>query len=376
MKNLIEIFFVIFISFSPLIRIEVKLILSTLLVLRNLKYIKIKRIDISERIGKFKVWIVICVFLILNLVNELISILKFNFNVQATGFSIYVIICFILGYILSKKYSIEFFLESLEKIIFISAVISIISFLIILINPIVVQKFISYNYYHTTHKTIFLNNFLMNNNMPILRNSGIAWEPGAYQFLLNIAFFSYLFFLKKKISLLKCLIYFMAIISTYSSTGIVILLINLFLFYKRVSYKNYFKIIIILVGIPIALIILIPILNKVIVEKLFSGGIGLTGRTDGVKELFEKFDIELLLGIGNYEAFIYKFRTFDSYTQIVIRYGSIFLFYLIYRILRINNLYITAIILLSFTNETIWFFPLITPFYYYQFKNLKKGERN
>ena len=69
----------------------------------------------------------------------------------------------------------------------------------------------------------------------IHRNAGMFWEPGILQAYLNILFFLELSFFNKNRVLLFLII--IAIISTYSTTGLFLLIIQLIYFTQK-NYKN------------------------------------------------------------------------------------------------------------------------------------------
>ncbi|WP_416768587.1 O-antigen ligase family protein [Sulfurimonas sp. ST-25] len=96
-----------------------------------------------------------------------------------------------------------------------------------------------------------------------IRNQGIFWEPGVLQIFLNILLFQSLFiYHKRKITLLSIFV----LITTWSSTGMVIMLLQLVVFYATNIKKKRF-----LVFIPVSLLIafgMIYILQSNLQEKL------------------------------------------------------------------------------------------------------------
>ncbi|MFH0709183.1 MAG: O-antigen ligase family protein [Pseudomonadota bacterium] len=87
---------------------------------------------------------------------------------------------------------------------------------------------------------------------PFFRGSGIFWEPGILQIYMNILFFISLFvYPNKRIAQLTSLV----IVTTWSSTGLVILILQIaFYVIIKVSKKNLFKTVV-LIAIFAALII-------------------------------------------------------------------------------------------------------------------------
>jgi len=86
--------------------------------------------------------------------------------------------------------------------------------------------------------------------MLFCRNQGIFWEPGVLQIFLNLLFFIEAFVSKQKKSIIVWLT-LLAIILTYSTTGIVILAIQLVVFFWKQIRRN-------LLLAPIFLVLAIP----------------------------------------------------------------------------------------------------------------------
>ena len=82
------------------------------------------------------------------------------------------------------------------------------------------------------------------------RNQGLFWEPGVLQAFLNILFFLEAFVIKKSKGLLLFIAFL--ILTTYSTTGIALLLIQMLVFMKSESKSNKFLI-------PIVVVLIIPI---------------------------------------------------------------------------------------------------------------------
>ena len=82
------------------------------------------------------------------------------------------------------------------------------------------------------------------------RNQGLFWEPGILQIFLNILFFLEAFIIKKN-KLVLFLVCFL-IITTYSTTGIALLFVQIFFYIKNHFKKN-------LILIPLSTLILVPL---------------------------------------------------------------------------------------------------------------------
>ena len=88
---------------------------------------------------------------------------------------------------------------------------------------------LTYNYlfYYSPKQMSALNLF----NFDIQRNAGVFWEPGILQAYLNILFFLEVSIFKRNKKLLACIIF--AILSTYSTTGLLLLMIQVLYFLRK-----------------------------------------------------------------------------------------------------------------------------------------------
>ena len=94
--------------------------------------------------------------------------------------------------------------------------------------------------------------------LDIHRNAGIFWEPGILQSYLNILFFLEASIFKSNKKLLFLII--IAIISTYSTTGLFLLIIQIIYFIQK-NYKKTFA--------PVFLAILVLPLYFIFSAKLY-----------------------------------------------------------------------------------------------------------
>lgn len=352
-KKYIEILLLILISFSPLISQEIKGFLVLILILTNVKYLKSFDTHRGLILFLFLSYFLFSIVLDLRNVSSILNLNILNFFFPLT---------LILGFIVSKKYNITDFLGYLENIIFILAFFSLIGVFIYTFLPDLVNKLPSYNFYHTTHKTGYFFNILIQGSSIVKRNAGIAWEPGAFQFLLNIGFYSYLK-INKKNSLFRISIYSISIFTTRSTVGIFILFIliikyvtknknTIFMFiivllllyntfYEELVYQINYK----LIGSYAFEIRIKPFLDALIVGKNNFFGLGNTG--------FDLFynDIQ---------------APWESIGQIITRYGYILIIYIFLRLFNLLKNYkiLFIILILTFFSQNIWYFPLITPFYF------------
>lgn len=100
----------------------------------------------------------------------------------------------------------------------------------------------------------------------LVRNSGFAWEPGAFACFINLAIFINLIRTKFKISgNLRILLFLATLISTFSTTGFAILVVILF-FYAYNQHFNYTVLAsILIVGVGLYVFTL-PFMNEKIID--------------------------------------------------------------------------------------------------------------
>ena len=98
------------------------------------------------------------------------------------------------------------------------------------------------------------------------RNQGLFWEPGVLQAFLNMLFFLEAFIVKKNKSLLVFIAFM--IVTTYSTTGLALLLLQMLVYLMKELKKNKFLLPIVLVlSIPIYLVFSVNVDSKIQGEK-------------------------------------------------------------------------------------------------------------
>lgn len=159
--------------------------------------------------------------------------------------------------VLERMY-IENFIKAYVKIMVVLAATSVVFFLIAIFLPSLVSK-ISMNMLWGKKYCITSIIYTWGFNSVLNRNSGIFWEPGAYQGFLNIAFIMILLYkdMFKRVKL-KLVILGITIITVQSTTGYIIFILILVIFRKRIIMNNNIikKIIIILLIIASFFVIL------------------------------------------------------------------------------------------------------------------------
>ena len=81
----------------------------------------------------------------------------------------------------------------------------------------------------------------------LVRNSSIFWEPGILQFYLNLLFFLEISFFKRKNYIIILTV--LAILSTYSTTGLLLLMVQIVYFLNRQFDKKFSGILIFIIAV-------------------------------------------------------------------------------------------------------------------------------
>lgn len=176
--------------------------------------------------------------------------------------SIHVLLMIIAGYLFIHQYKKNIFLLRYEfylalKILTVHALIGYALFLILpsLFNTSIgLNKSFNYLFY------------ISSGGFSILpRNTGVLWEPGVFQLVANL----YLFFcIKFKKKLVTILIAGLAVVSSFSTIGLMILLINFIYYFNQNPLKSSLKKILVVLT---AMIFFIPLLIENAENKIFSG---------------------------------------------------------------------------------------------------------
>ena len=360
----IEIIILILASFSPLLSQPIKAALVLILLIINYKYF------LKFRKNKIIILGIFIAIFTLSLTLDLRNVSSLS---QIHILNLYFPMCILLGYVISEKYTLNRFCYLLDKIIIVLAVFSLIGVFIYTFIPNIVTYLPSYNNYHTTHRTAYIFNVLTNGPNGILkRNAGIAWEPGAFQFIANLGLYAYLK-TNKKISLFKIGIYSLVVITTKSTAGILIFLAITF----KLFIEDKKARVLILSSV---LIFGGLILEELIYQyryKLF-GSFAFEIRLQPLLNAFNE-GRNHFFGMGNSGFDIYYRNVttppWDSFGQIFIRYGYPLFIFINFRLLRLikNQKVLFIIIVITLSSQNIWFFPLLTPFYF-SFTENKIGE--
>ncbi|MGI6381630.1 MAG: hypothetical protein ACOXZT_00185 [Tissierellaceae bacterium] len=353
-KNYLVIFLLIFVSVSPLISNNIRVSIISILIITHIKYLLKFTLD--------KKFIVLIFILSLFLIASMLDLLNIN-DTKYSVLNIYFPACFILGYALSKKYELTSYLRYIDNIVFISALFSIMGMIVIIFFPHLLRYLPSYTYGGFTHKTAYLFNVLYADGLLITRNAGFAREPGIYQMLLNLGMLSTITEERKR-QIIRIIIYGIAIYLTKSTSG---LIIYGFLVLKIIKDIPKARPLIFLTGI----LFLEQIYNTIIYQKTYKliGSKSFDIRKVPMINAY-RHGINHFFGIGNtgYDAVysIYDIGSWDSYSQIFIRYGYLMLgliFYISFHMMR-KSLGLSIIIILTSLSQNIWYLVMITPIYF------------
>ncbi|MDO5558737.1 MAG: hypothetical protein Q4F95_03975 [Oscillospiraceae bacterium] len=130
-------------------------------------------------------------------------------------------------YIFAESIDFEKFRKAFVTVVYILCIISLICFSAYLIIPALSKINVVYN----VHGEKYSNLFIYVNTNRYIRNTGIFWEPGAFQTFINLA--CLLEISKDNINIKKVLIFFLTDITTYSTTAYLTMIFLIILFYIK-----------------------------------------------------------------------------------------------------------------------------------------------
>ena len=288
---------------------------------------------------------------------------------------------FVFSLVYIREFDKDEFLLKLEQVLFIVTILSLVGFLLILFKPSVIEKFPTIVFYGRRVKTIGVYNAIRDyTNVNFLqRNCGIAFEPGAFQFIPNLGI-AILLGKKTEKDLLfwiKIVIYAIAVITTYSTTGFVIMAV-LLLVSSFSNRKHFFMIVLVL----ILLSGLLLSNYQYQMDKMQAGGFG--SRFENTIYVIMNYS-KYVFGLGStgYDK-IYninkKIGSWDTFTNLYLRFGLVFILIFIFlnlRLYKINILVCITVVLTLLTESIVG--PIIVMLYYYtsesNYKNCYNDER-
>lgn len=346
----IELFMLIFISVAPYISMTIKICLILLLGLIRAKNIK--------KISKY-----FYIAFLLMLIPSLADLFNITSDNPYSGNNFLYPLCMLVGALIATNYTVDSFLLIIEKILYFLAILSLVGMSVYFVAPGIIESFPTYTYYDLTHRTVYFFNYIYAQGFLMVRNSGIAWEPGVFQILMNLGLaISVKMF--PQMDYKRVLIYTLAVILTRSTTGLLILMINLVIVIRR---KKIFIIVLAIVALVFSSE-LISIVSEQINYK-WVGTMAFDNRyMRSINAIAQSWNHPFGLGSTGYNA-IYQAKgigSFDSYTQVLMRYGYGLLLFLAFTLIRITKRtwYVGLIMGLSMLSESMWGSVFFTTIYF------------
>ncbi len=373
--NILNYFFIIFMIYQSgnifflgdLYNVAVPILfISSLIVILSFIYAgKIKLVFDKSRIKQIS-------FILLFTLSMLLTILinmDYHFNPYIAIF-LQIMVAFFLTYVIS----FNSFVDKYTKVMFTLALVSLVFFLIQQIYPAIVYnfKFIegpNTADYYNAYIHVFLSAKDYSDLYLLSRNSGIFWEPGAYQAFLNLALFLYLI-KASKVNIYVLLTFIITIITTFSTNGYIILILILLSFSRKIFISNKITGFLLLITITLSSLYILNNSASLIDSFFFAfNKLFMEGR---IYERISLGDLNYLFVDNRINLFGISFSTFESFgvplwnsiihTTIVL--GLPFTFMLIYGYFnftrKVTSKWVVffLILLMFFSTETLFWRPL------------------
>lgn len=344
--------------------------------------------------------------------------IKKNFIYTIIAYSIYAVLTFInnrlislmwynqivtflfIAYIICLGYKKQFF-ALYETIVYHLSIIAIIFWCVYLITPGVVETIVSiFQFDKNYSEGIDSKNMIVytllgadrqtNGYISLLRNAGFAWEPGAFSCMLCLAIYCNILRTNFRIKHNKQLIIFLfALVTTFSTTGYMIFLCMVFMWF--ILNKKYS------VGIILVPLIIVIFQLKFVQEKMvdeftnvdnvnieqFSGEQTVAlGRFASLKYDFAEFLRHPILGLGGYSKGTwlakmgYNIATISGIGKLLCMYGiiiTIIFFVLLFKSAKIigkkfdtNMSWLLPIVIIgTMISYNLWLSPIYLVFWIY-----------
>lgn len=236
------------------------------------------------------------------------------------------------------------------------------------------------------------------------QNSGFAWEPGSFACFLVIALLLNLFLNKFKFDN-KSKILIAAIITTFSTTGYLGLLMTFFLAYRYRVVKIDFKIVLVIL-VAGAAIITIPLLADK-VQDVYYSDIDVLSKINRM-DVYFRHHTTAAIPLNRFASMIYIYNNFEynliwgvtiDYVKVVkggynvsisngifdflAKFGLLWFLYLLYRYSKVcieyvltkeNAFYCIVILLIIGFSECIFYLPIVLIFLFIQEKQKNANE--
>lgn len=280
-------------------------------------------------------------------------------DAQYSILNIYYPICLAYGLVVSSLYSLNEILRYLGNIAFVGACFSFVGMALIHFAPSLITHLPSYTYGGYTHKTAIVFNILFADGFLIMRNAGFAREPGVFQMLLNIGVLAEIEN-KRDGQILRLVILGIALVLTESTIGLVIYAFLILKMIKSVPSAKYLFLIVALgFSVQIGQMLSYQLSSKLVGSDSFGIRYDPMIRAFGVGAAH-------FFGLGNTGyTLTYAmggYGSFDSFSQVLIRYGYIPLaiICLLYLGVAKVNFWLFLILIFTSFSQNIWYEPLIT----------------
>ncbi len=288
---------------------------------------------------------------------------------------------FVLSLVYVKMFDRDEFLIKLEKTLFITSVISLIGFSLVMYAPYIIEKFPVIVYYGRNVKSILIFGAIRDyTSVSFLhRNCGIAFEPGAFQFVPNLGLAILIKFktnVKGTSYWIRVVVYAITVITTYSTTGFAILI--LLLLYDNIINQNRKSLFITISIITLLGGILYSSYQYQIVKYETGNFSDRFANSIYVLNNYAHY----IFGVGStgYDK-IYqldkRIGSWDTFTNLYLRFGLLFTSILIYLNVKLRKISIPICItvILTLMSESI-VGPIIVMLYYYSYETDKEQEKN
>lgn len=180
---------------------------------------------------KFQFSNLICCILCLLVISTCIANLDFK------GGYFYKCIIIVLSLLIARRMNIMEFAKAFDKIIYFFAYVSVFCMIIAEFNLSLFSVFpLFYNSAYTPFYNLGI--YMVPESSGLLRNYGIFREPGVYQMFLVLGIILHMYF-ADKVSLKRMVVYTLAIILTFSTTGYIALALSILLYILK--NNNSFK---------------------------------------------------------------------------------------------------------------------------------------
>ena len=204
-------------------------------------------------------------------------------------------------------------------------------------------------------QALYYNLFLAVYHFPLhnsIANSSVFWEPGAFQAFLNIAIAFELYFFKFKHKK-RLIVFVLALLSTFSTTGFVILVIqlSLLLFSEKSSRTKWSGIMLKILSIVLLLIfVLSDFFTSIVFDKFSETNYSYYVRFGGTLIDLKIFSQSIIFGVGQSE-YVDLLRTLahdmygldmgaspNSLTSALAIYGGVFVAFLLFYYFNFTHL--------------------------------------